>query len=198
MAPLRQIDVETAHHARLLHFHRDVERLFVSVGSQRQALFGELLVDLGGHLVHAQLHDRHVRHRRFQAVEEAGLREVELRLTQLVEGAAGVNQHQVALVTEQLHQGGAAAFAFDAVFPDADAVGVPGAGADQRDRFGGELGARRGAQPAQLRPADAKCLMEKTPAFQGLGNKRIVHERSMWRARRDARVVKPHMLARMA
>ena len=80
VARLRHLEKEPAHDALTLRVHLDVERTIEFLAA-RFVLRAKLLVDLRGHLAHAQLDDRDVG-RHIKVVVELGARQRELRLRQ--------------------------------------------------------------------------------------------------------------------
>ena len=87
----------------------------------------------------------------------------QLRRLQLLEAAAQVDEHEVALVAEQRDGHGRALLA-------------PLHGGEGVRRLGGQpLAQLLRPRALPLRPADAEHLVEDAPAFERLGDARIVH-----------------------
>ena len=80
------------------------DRLFPFLRVRFHAAFGERLVGLQRRFVQPQLNHRQIGSRGLQEIVESKPRQVELRLIELVEAVAEVDQHQVAFVSEQGEQ----------------------------------------------------------------------------------------------
>src|SRR5687767_14772369 len=60
--PLRHLEEQAVHHTLPLRLHLGIERP-LELFAPRFVLVPELVVDLGGHLVHPELDDRYIRRR---------------------------------------------------------------------------------------------------------------------------------------
>jgi hypothetical protein len=65
----------------------------------------KLLMELAGHLIHAELDDRNVGCRRVQIAVQLGPRQRQLRVRELFETTAETDEHQVRFVPQHLHGG---------------------------------------------------------------------------------------------
>jgi hypothetical protein len=119
-------------------------------------------VDLRRHLVHAQLDDRHIRRGGLQPARQPQPLDAKLRGLELLEASAEMDQHQVALVAEQRDAGRGALLGRSA--------GVQGV--CRLRRQGAPLGLR---QRLPVAPANPEHLVQQAPAFERLGNARVVH-----------------------
>ena len=93
-----------APHALPLLLELGVERRLELVAAGLEPALAEALVDLRRHLVHRELDHRDEGRRGLQERREAQAGDRELGRLQLVEAAAQVDQHQVALVAEERHR----------------------------------------------------------------------------------------------
>src|ERR1019366_7823726 len=86
-----------------------LDLLFPLVGVGLDALFDEGAVDLGGGFVDAELDDGEVGGGGLEEIADSEARQIALRLVELLEAAAEVDEQDVALVPEEGKQGGLAA-----------------------------------------------------------------------------------------
>jgi hypothetical protein len=119
-------------------------------------------VDLRRHVVHAELDDRDVRRRRLEVGSDGQPGHRELRGLQRVEVAAEVDEHQIALVAEKGREGGRAIFSM-------------GHGEESVHRRRRPLAPFAVGEGPPGLPPDPEHLMEKAPAFEGLGYAWVVH-----------------------
>jgi hypothetical protein len=147
VAALRHLEEQPPHHALALLGHLGVVGAVELRRAARKPARREVLVDLAGHLVQAQLDHRQVRRGRLEVIGETGRGDPELGGGKRLEIAAEVDEHQVGLVTEERHARGRPRR------PGLE-IGEHGGGlVGQRPSFGR-------AQRLPRRPADAEHLVQ--------------------------------------
>ena len=79
------------------------------IGVRLDALIGELFVNLERGVVESEFDDRKIRGCGFEVIAQAQAGQLEFRLVEIGEGVAEVNQHQIALVSDQREECGLSA-----------------------------------------------------------------------------------------
>src|SRR5215472_1464007 len=105
VAVRRNVRKETRVHRFLVAVQLALDFGFPLIGMRLDSLLSHLLVDLQGGLVKAKFDDGKIRGRRLQIIAQAQISELEFGLVQIGEGVAEVDQHQIALVSNEGEEG---------------------------------------------------------------------------------------------